>query len=170
MSENRGKIQFFLEIYKVIILTLIAIFLFISLFDISIQKKRIGNSLDEVPVLDIQTKDDDLLTNKNADNALLMKAKINRDELSQHCSVIATECQRYYRTPKNKGGGGLSFKGFELESQFHFTERGNYTLEIENKKKAVITSIGVETGKDGLNPVRVVCIINPVVIQLNNEN
>ncbi|MBU1100198.1 MAG: hypothetical protein KKA84_07315 [Bacteroidetes bacterium] len=170
MSEKQGKIHFILEIYKAVILTLIAVFLFISLFDISIQQKRIGDSTEEVPVLDIQVKDGNSAADIRQDNAAMVTAKINRDELTQQCSMIATECQRYYRTPKNKGGGGSSFYGFELDSQYHFTEKGNYTLEIESSKKAVITSIGVEIGKDGLNPVRVICIINPVVIQLNSEN
>ena len=167
MNEKGARLQFFIELYKVIILTIIALLLFISLFDVSIEKKDFGSADN---TLDIKTNEKGIAIETETKQSLLMKAKENRDELSKQCSMIATEAQRYYRTPKDKGGGGLSFEGYQTNPNFYYSDNGNYTTELTNSQKLIITAVGSVTGEDGINPVKVIYIVNPVVIEQKNEN
>ena len=167
MNEKGAKLQFFLELYKVLILTIIAVLLFISLFDVSIEKKDFG-SLDNS--IDIKANEKGIAIETNSKETLLLKAKENRDELSKQCSMIATEAQRYYRTPKDKGGGGLSFAGYQTNPDFYYSDNGNYTADLETSQKLLITAVGNVTGEDGVNPVKVIYIVNPVVIEQKNAN
>ncbi len=170
MAEKGSKIYFILEIYKVVILTIIALLLFLTFFDISIEKKVANPVTRELPSIDIETEADKLLSTNINQTDLIRKAKENRDELSQHCSIIATEAQRYFRTPKNNNGGGLSFDGFQLDGRFTATNYGAYSINLMNSKRIIVTGTGVETGNDGVNPVKVSCIVNPVVNEMKIEN
>nr|WP_319776130.1 hypothetical protein [uncultured Sphaerochaeta sp.] len=170
MEKGSSKILIILEIYKAIILTIIAIFLFISLFDVSIEKKNPTMNIPDLPTIDVETKENGVSINVEDENRKLLIAKKNRDELSQHCSTIATDCQRYYRTPGNNGGGGLSFIGYKLDDKYTSTENGFYSIKVNSDKSVTITATGAEIGKNNTDPVRVVCTVNPVVIQMDSEN
>jgi hypothetical protein len=172
MEKGSSKLSIILQIYMSVLLTIIFIFLFVSQFDVTIEKKNPSTSttVPDIPKIEVQTTDDGLAINVEDEKQKLLRAKKNRDELSQHCSIIATDCQRYFRTPGNNGGGNLSFIGYKLDDKYTTTENGLYSIKVNNEKSVTITAVGYETGKDNNGPVKVVCKVNPVVIQMDSEN
>ncbi|OGV02255.1 MAG: hypothetical protein A3J84_07595 [Ignavibacteria bacterium RIFOXYA2_FULL_37_17] len=100
-----------------------------------------------------------LSTGVSVFNASSMQA--NRDALIADGTNITSLAQQYYRKPLKIGGGGNSFKGFEIPESLVKTENGSYHIIINNSKSLTITCVGKELGKDGRNFVRVVFVISP---------
>ncbi len=76
-------------------------------------------------------------------NALEQK----RNEVINECTLLASEAQRYYRRPTALGGGGKSFTGWSVPSQYSVTEVGSFVATTISGQGVTITgtdSIKVE--------------------------
>lgn len=65
---------------------------------------------------------------------------------------LAAMAQKYYLSPKELGGGGRSFIGWNIPSELRVTANGNYKQENVTKDSIVILGTGNEvvTGNDSV--------------------
>lgn len=74
-----------------------------------------------------------------------------RNEVLNECILLAAEAQRHYRRPIVLGGGGNTFNGWDIPSEYAPTIAGAFTANITSDQEVIITG----TGND-LTEVRVV--------------
>ncbi len=74
-----------------------------------------------------------------------------RDLLLHECVELSSMAQQYYRKPKEMGGGGRSFDGWDIPSNLTSTENGHFKAAV-NSSSVVITGTGNEvvTGSDSV--------------------
>ena len=90
----------------------------------------------------------------------------NRDAVTNDLVNLAARAQQYYRRPTALGGGQGTFSGLtadaaglkKLTSMPNGTNaNGSYTIKTAGTSaQVVLQGLGVETGNDGSNPVKVV--------------
>ena len=75
-----------------------------------------------------------------------------RNEIINECALLASEAQLYYRKPRSLGGGGKTFTGWKVPSQYNTTEVGSFSAEVLSPKEVKITGTGNEiiTGSDSV--------------------
>ena len=71
-----------------------------------------------------------------------------RNEIISECSLIASEAQTYFRRPESLGGGGKSFVGWSVPSNYSTTEAGFFISAIVSEKEVIITGTGNELVTD----------------------
>ncbi|NNG28073.1 MAG: hypothetical protein HKM87_11135 [Ignavibacteriaceae bacterium] len=90
-----------------------------------------------------------------------------RDLLVSECSNIATIAIEYYKKPKDMGGGGKTFTGWQIPTQLVTTMNGSYSA-IVSLNNVVITGTGTEvvTGNDSIKVQTTVTgnTINSIII------
>jgi type II secretory pathway pseudopilin PulG len=74
-----------------------------------------------------------------------------RNEVLNECILLAAEAQRHYRRPTVLGGGGNTFNGWDIPSQYAPTIVASFTANITSDQEVIITGIGAD-----LTEVRVV--------------
>jgi Tfp pilus assembly protein PilE len=85
----------------------------------------------------------------------------NRDALSNDLVNYAASAQRYFRKPPHMSGGDHSFNGLRFRhlARQSTNANGQFVLTPEPASATdafvTITATGVETGRDGTNPVQV---------------
>lgn len=80
--------------------------------------------------------------------------EINRDSLIVEGLKICYLAQRYYYKPAHLGGGGLSFYAFYIPPHLIKTDYGNYSVSAIENNRVTISAEGVQTGVDGINPIK----------------
>ena len=96
----------------------------------------------------------------------------NRDALSNDLANFAIVAQSYYRLPKVLGGGSFTFDGLTLKMLTSRSKNpnGTYVLTPDpvggGPASITLTAVGVETGEDGVNPVKLTLDIWPDSVKL----
>lgn len=88
-------------------------------------------------------------------------AEQKRNEVINECIMLASEAQLYFRRPTALGGGGKSFLGWKIPSEYRNTDIGSFTLTSISATEVEITGTGNEvvTGNDS---VQVVVNVKPL--------
>ena len=75
-----------------------------------------------------------------------------RDLLVNECNSLASIAIGYYKKPKEFGGGGRSFIGWQIPGSMQVTTTGNYTISSASNTELEIIGTGTEvvTGSDSL--------------------
>jgi hypothetical protein len=101
-------------------------------------------------------------------------AATNRDALSNDLVHFASGAQKYYRRPPMMGGGGSSFDGLTLTNLTSKPRNANGTYQLEtdpvsgNPASVKIIGTGIELGNDGTNKVKVVMVVYPDSVSVDN--
>ena len=66
-----------------------------------------------------------------------------RDNVISDLLHLASEAQRYYKTPKEMGGGSREFTGWVIPKTLETNANGHFTVALQGDN-AVITGIGNE--------------------------
>jgi hypothetical protein len=102
-------------------------------------------------------------------------ASSNRDEVSNDLLRYAGVAQSYYKRPKILGGGQRSFNGlrFSRINNKASNLNGTYTLNPDpvggNPAYVTITGVGIETGDDGVEKVKVVLRVYPDSVRIDQS-
>lgn len=72
-----------------------------------------------------------------------------RNEIINECALLASEAQLYYRKPKEYGGGGKSFTGWQIPQPFKTTEAGSFVATSVSAEEVIITGTGNEVVTNG---------------------
>lgn len=94
----------------------------------------------------------------------------NRDAIANDLTAYASKAQVYQRRPRYLGGGGGSFQGFSLGHSTVTNLNGTYSISAATPAATTIEGVGIETGFDRVNPVKVavtVTIDSIAVAELN---
>jgi hypothetical protein len=67
-----------------------------------------------------------------------------RNEIINECTILASDAQLYYRKPIAYGGGGKSFTGWTIPSQYNSTESGFFVNTSISDDQVIITGTGNE--------------------------
>ncbi|MDZ7625576.1 MAG: hypothetical protein U5J96_14170 [Ignavibacteriaceae bacterium] len=75
-----------------------------------------------------------------------------RDLLIEETTSLAAMAIQYYKKPRELGGGGSSFVGWQIPSQMVQTYNGNFMRAVVNASEVLITGTGSEvvTGTDSI--------------------
>ncbi len=75
-----------------------------------------------------------------------------RDLLVNECNSLASIAIGYYKKPKEFGGGGRSFIGWQIPGSMQVTTTGSYTISNASVDELEIIGTGTEvvTGSDSL--------------------
>ena len=92
-----------------------------------------------------------------SENAIEQK----RNEVINECALLASEAQLYFRRPTALGGGGKSFSGWDIPTQYKTTEAGSFTVSAITNNEVKITGTGNEVVTDG-DSVQVVVTVTPL--------
>ncbi len=85
-------------------------------------------------------------------------AATSRDAIANDLMHAASKAQLYKRRPRIQGGGGGSFVGFNLQTVFRTLTNANATFAINGTPTdslIVIEGVGLMTGYDSVNPLKV---------------
>ncbi|MGB9774363.1 MAG: hypothetical protein ACP5JH_11190 [Bacteroidota bacterium] len=104
----------------------------------------------------------------------------NRDAVINDLNNLAAQAQQWWRKPVEMGGGNRTFNGFHLDTRSSVNANGVYrlstsasttadaaptgadTLSISgNPNPLYIIGWGIETGRNGKNPVKVQATVYP---------
>lgn len=72
-----------------------------------------------------------------------------RNEIINECALLASEAQLYFRRPKDLGGGGKSFVGWDIPAQYATTEVGRFDASVISSTEVKITGTGNEVVTSG---------------------
>jgi len=75
----------------------------------------------------------------------------NRDAVILDLQRLAGSAQAYYKQGTVSGGGGKSFVGFKIPSTLKNNDNGTYTILYTQKKRMLISAVGVENVENGLS-------------------
>ncbi|MEW5842734.1 MAG: hypothetical protein AB1775_05685 [Bacteroidota bacterium] len=84
----------------------------------------------------------------------------NRDAVVSDLVNLGSMAQSYYRKAASLGGGGNSFTGWTIPTQFASTGNGTYTATAA-ALSVTIVGTGNQIGNDGTNPVKVTMVVGP---------
>ena len=79
-----------------------------------------------------------------SENAVQQK----RNEIISECSLLASQAQLHYRRTVEYGGGGRSFTGWAIPSQFKPTIAGSFSADV-SAQEVIITGTGNDITTDG---------------------
>lgn len=82
-----------------------------------------------------------------------------RNNIINDLTHLASEAQRYYKTPIAMGGGSRSFIGFEIPKRLRVNADGEFTITAEaTQDQVILTGVGNDVVQDN-NPVEVQMIV-----------
>lgn len=84
----------------------------------------------------------------------------NRDAVVSDLVNLGSMAQSYYRKAASLSGGGNTFTGWTIPTQFASTGNGTYTSTAA-ALSVTIVGTGNQIGNDGTNPVKVTMIVGP---------
>lgn len=146
-----NKKYFILELYKVLVLTAIAVILALMFFDVKYntgQKVNVNEALNKE--LDAGQK---VFVEQN-ENA-------NRDAVTSDLTAMAALAQRYYKESRISGGGGNSFVGWKIPRHMVNNKNGNYSIDKVSADMITIVGEGVATVGGGDLKVKVSMTVSP---------
>lgn len=143
------KKYFFLELYKVIILTVIAILMALYIFRL-VPGGAYPDKLNNLPG-QISGAGQSELNRQNLNAA--------REAVISDLASLAVMAQQYYKTSRANGGGGNSFEGWSIPPQLWTTGNGSYSLESSDVNSITLTGEGNVNGEE--NKVKVTMVVGP---------
>ena len=84
-----------------------------------------------------------------------------RNEVINECALLASEAQIYFRRPVALGGGGKSFSGWQVPSQYRTTAAGTFSASVSSETEVIITGTGNEVVTDN-DSIKVQLTVNPL--------
>lgn len=84
----------------------------------------------------------------------------NRDSVVSDMVNLGSMAQQYYRKAGAIGGGGNSFTGWTVPTQYVTTGNGTYTVTVA-AQSVTLVGTGNQTGNDGTNAVKVTMVVGP---------
>lgn len=74
-----------------------------------------------------------------------------RNNVAEECVILASMAQQYYKKPTEMGGGGKTFKGWDVPFPLKVTANGRFEATVQ-AQQVLITGIGNEvvTGTDSV--------------------
>lgn len=79
----------------------------------------------------------------------------NRDAVISDLSNLGSLARKYYISTISLAGGSQSFTGWSIPDNLSSSGNGNFSVDVSDQQ-VIITGLGVQTGKDGINPVKVI--------------
>ena len=91
-----------------------------------------------------------------------------RDILVNECSNLASIAISYYKKPREMGGGGKTFTGWQVPNSMVQTVNGSYLAEV-TEQQITITGTGTEvvTGNDSIKVQTIVTANNYYSVIIN---
>jgi len=137
------KKNFYLDMYKNFVLTLLLILIIVFYLDISSKLDSISSTIDSRGEINSESESlksfvDDF--SEKVYNASLASA--NRDGLTADLLNLAAMAQQYYRKPSNLGGGGNSFLEWSIPESLENTGNGKYLAKISSDR-IILIGIGI---------------------------
>ena len=84
----------------------------------------------------------------------------NRDAVVLDLVNLGSMAQSYYRKAASLGGGGNSFTGWTIPTQYATTGNGTYTATAADQSVTIVGT-GNQIGNDGTNNVKVTMVVGP---------
>jgi hypothetical protein len=78
----------------------------------------------------------------------------NRDAVIGDLSNLGSLARKYYISTRSLAGGDQSFTGWTVPDNLASDGNGSYTADVSSQQ-VIITGLGVQIGKDGSTPVKV---------------
>ncbi len=96
----------------------------------------------------------------------------NRDAVTMDLYRLVTLAQKHYRTPASIGGGGNQFDNFTFSPNLANNANGTYEHIKQSHAGNHIhfEGTGIETGRDGINPIRVEVRVEIDTVKLFDYN
>jgi len=144
------KRYFFIELYKALMLTVIAGVLVLALVKFYGKPgidDELNNALKKEPVY-------------TSAGLAERSAQINRDALFADLTSIAGMAQQYYKKSKELGGGGKSFEGWMIPPELWTNNNGSFNAEDISANSVTLTADGNFT-LDQNTKVRVEMVVGP---------
>ncbi|OGU37384.1 MAG: hypothetical protein A2068_06215 [Ignavibacteria bacterium GWB2_35_6b] len=169
------KKNFYLDMYKNFVLTLLLILIIVFYLDISSKLDSISSTEESIKSVieqkmlgiidsrgEINSESESLKSfvddfSEKVYNASLASA--NRDGLTADLLNLAAMAQQYYRKPSNLGGGGNSFLEWSIPESLENTGNGKYLAKISSDR-IILIGIGNEIGEDEVENVKITMIIS----------
>ena len=79
----------------------------------------------------------------------------NREQLISTSYTLLSIAEQYYKKPTDLGGGGESYRGWDIPQDMKRTDFGTFRVNARNNRVNIV-ALGVVDGTDGRRPVRVV--------------
>lgn len=83
----------------------------------------------------------------------------NRDQLISSLNALGVNAQEYYKKRIEMGGGGGSYEGWILPSEFLNTDDGQIRASV-GASRVNFTATGTQTGMDDKEKVRITCRVD----------
>ncbi len=97
--------------------------------------------------------------------------EINRDLIISVVMSLSSDIQAYYQKETQFGGGGGSYKGWNVPKSFIKHPNGKIYIKAKVKKNNVkLTGYGTETGRNGKSPVTVTSTVRQSGIEIKIKN
>lgn len=84
----------------------------------------------------------------------------NRDAVVSDLVILGSSALQHYRKVVSLGGGGNTFTGWTIPTQYATTGNGTYSTTVA-AQSVTIVGTGNQIGNDGTNPVKVTMIVGP---------
>ncbi|MFA3783262.1 hypothetical protein ABRY23_09395 [Melioribacteraceae bacterium 4301-Me] len=152
-------VKLILEIFKTVVLTTIAVLLFLIYLRIAPNSQ--GTSINKIPDLinNTQQRIEQTLDNQKA---ILKKqdpdAPANRNAIISDLTKLATIAHKYYRGSLNTAGKN-SFKGWKIPEGMEISSNGSFSATV-SPNSVTLVGTGNKTGYDGTSPVKIVMVID----------
>lgn len=97
--------------------------------------------------------------------------EVNRDLVISVLTSLSTDVQAYYIKETQFGGGGGTYKGWQVPAELKRHESGKrFVKATVRKNRVILTGYGTEKGRNGRSPVRVRSIIRPTGFRMQIKN
>jgi len=88
------------------------------------------------------------LFNSNAESS-------NRDAVVNDLNNLGSLARKYYISTISLGGGNQSFNGWNIPDNLASNGNGSFSVTVSDQQ-VIISGLGIQTGKDGSTPVKVI--------------
>ena len=96
-------------------------------------------------------------------------AASNRDALANDLNIYASQAQSFQRKPSLVGGGNGSLVGYKIPGSPK-NLNGSFSILAANRNVMLIQAVGVETGYDEVNPVKLTMRVTRDSLQVTEVN
>jgi hypothetical protein len=149
-EKSVEKRYFFIELYKALMLTVIAgvmVFALIKFYGRPGISEELNNALKKEPVY-------------TGAGLAERSAQINRDAMFADLTSIASLAQQYYKKSKEFGGGGKSFEGWMIPPELWSNDNGSYNVDEISANSVTLSGDGTFT-LDQNSKVKVELVVGP---------
>ena len=79
----------------------------------------------------------------------------NRDAIVNDLNNLGSLARKYYISTISLGGGNQSFNGWTIPDNLASNGNGSFSVTVSDQQ-VIINGLGIQTGKDGSTPVKVI--------------